>query len=140
MGLPPTISLLTATFPILRRGKSPVKDFPAGAETFKFLAERLLVDAATIDVARDLLKNRRRVSLFDILGFLVITLCNPEHPSRLACRITYRMGKENSLVWSKLELFGRVCFIAIVEMSGKALRGGEKIHIRGDQTRSDVII
>ena len=129
MGLPPTISLLTDTLPILRRGKFPAKDFFAGAEAIKFVAKRVLVDAAAIDVAKDLFKNRRRVSLLDILVSLAITLCNPKHPGRSTCRITYRMGEEHALVWPELELFGRVPLIAIVEMGGKALRSGEKIHI-----------
>jgi hypothetical protein len=132
MGLPPTINLLTDTLPILRSDRLPADEFAATG-----IAP---VDAATIDAVRDLFKNRRRVSLFDILGFLVITLCNPEHPGHLTCRITYRMGKENVLVFSELELFGRVTSVTIVEMSGKALRGGEKIHVRGDKTRGDVII
>ena len=132
MGLPPIISLLTETLPILRSGRLGVEEFGA--------AGNAPVDAATIDAVRDLLKNRRRVSLFDILGFLVITLCNPKHPGRLTRRITYCMGKENVLVGPELELFGRVTFVAIVEMSGQALRGGEKIHVRGDKTRGDVII
>ena len=67
MGLPPTISLLTVAFPILRRGRSPAEDFLAGEVAFIFAAERVLVDAAAIDVARDLFKKRRRVSLYDIL-------------------------------------------------------------------------
>jgi len=132
MGLPPTINLLTATFPILRIGRFSAEDFPA--------AERAFVDAVTIDVVRDLFKNCRRVSLFDILGFLVITLCNPEHPVRLTCRITDCLGKEHVLVGPELELFGRVTFVAIMKMSGKAMRSGEKIHVRSDQTRGNVII
>jgi hypothetical protein len=67
MGLPPTINLLTDTLPILRRGISPAEDFPAGEGALTFIAERVLVDAAAIDVARDLFKKRRRVSLYDIL-------------------------------------------------------------------------
>ena len=74
MGLPPTINLLTAAFPILRRGISPAEDFPARELAFIFAAERVLVDAAAIDVARDLFKNRRRVSLYDILVSLQQTL------------------------------------------------------------------
>ena len=140
MGLPPTISLLTDTLPILRRGKFPAKDFFAGAEAIKFVAKRVLVDAAAIDVAKDLFKNRRRVSLLDILVSLAITLCNPKHPGRSTRRITYRMGEEHALFGPELKLFGRVPFIAIVEVSGKALRGGEKIYVRGDKTRGDVII
>ena len=117
MGLPPTISLLTDTFPILRRGISPAEDFCA--------VERVLVDAATIDVARDLFKNRLRVSLFDILVSLIITFYKPKHPGRSTRRITYRMGEEHALFGPKLEFFGRVPLVAIVEMSGKALRSGE---------------
>ncbi len=132
MGLPPTISLLTTTFPIFRIGKFPADDFPA--------AERVLVNAAAIDAVRDLFKNRRRVSLFDILVFLATTLCSTKHPGRSARRITYRMGEEHVLVGPKLELFGRVRLVAIMEMSGKTLRSGEQVHVRGDKTRGDVII
>jgi hypothetical protein len=64
MGLPPTISLLTATFPILRIGRFPAEDSPA--------ARRALVEAATIDEVRDLFKNRRRVSLLGIFLFPAI--------------------------------------------------------------------
>jgi hypothetical protein len=64
MGLPPTISLLTAIFPIFRIGRFPAEDFPA--------ARRALVEAAAIDEVRDLPKNRRRVSLFDICIFPAI--------------------------------------------------------------------
>jgi hypothetical protein len=63
-------------------GSSPAEDFLAGEEVALFAAERVLVDAVTIDITRDLFKNRRRVSLFDILVFLAITLCNPKHPGR----------------------------------------------------------
>ncbi len=132
MGLPPIISLLTATFPILHIGRFPADDFAA--------ADRALVDAANIDAVRDLLKNPRRVSLFNILVIPEITLHNPKYPGRLARRITYRLGEEHVLVRSELELFGRVTFVAIMEMSGKALRGGEKIHVRSDKTRGDIII
>jgi hypothetical protein len=59
MGLPPIISLLIETFPIFRRGSSPADDFSA--------AKMVLVDAANIDVVRDLFKNSRRFILFDIL-------------------------------------------------------------------------
>lgn len=124
MGLPPTISLLTETLPILRSGRLPADEFPA--------AGRALVDAATIDAIRDLFKNVRRVSLFDILVSPAIKLRNPKQPGRSARRITYRMGEEHVLIGPKLELFGRVRLVAIMEMSGKALRGGEKIHVRGD--------
>ena len=125
MGLPPTISLLTETLPILRSGRLAAEEFCADEGAFIFAAERVLVDAAAIDVTRDLFKNRRRVSLFDILVFLANTLCSTMHPDRSTRRITYRLGEEDVLVGPKLELFGRVCFIAIVEMSGKALRSGE---------------
>ena len=80
MGLPPTINLLTAAFPILPRGISPAEDFPADEVAFIFAAERLLVDTAAIDVTRDLFKNRRRVSLFDILVYLAITFYKPLGP------------------------------------------------------------
>lgn len=71
MGLPPIISLLTATFPILRRGRSSAEDFLACEEVFIFaavrvLVSRLLADAAVIDVTSDLFKNHLRVNLFDI--------------------------------------------------------------------------
>ena len=91
MGLPPIISLLTATFPILRRGK-------LSAEDFIFDAESVLVDAAAIVVINDLFKNRRRVSLHDILIFLAITFYKLKHPGRSTGRITYRLGEEHTLV------------------------------------------
>jgi len=97
-----------------------------------FAADRVLVlilQAAVIEVTSDLFKNRRRVNLFDILVSLAITLCNPKHTGRSTRRITYRMGEKHALFGPELELFGRVPFIAIVEVSGKALRSGEKIHI-----------
>ncbi len=121
MGLPPIINLLTATSLILRRGRLPADGF--------FVAERALVDTANIDAVSDLFKNVRRVSLFDILVFPTITLRNTKLPGLLARRITYRLGVEYALFGPKLELFGRIPFIAIVEVSGKALRSGEKIHI-----------
>ena len=132
MGLPPIISLLTAMFPILRRGRLPADEFPA--------AERALVDVATIEAVRDLLKNVRRVSLFDIFVFPTIRLRNPKQPGCLARRITYCMGEKHALVGPKPELFGRIPLVAIMEMCGKALRSGEKIHIRGYKARGDVII
>ena len=68
------MSLLTAAFPILPRGRSPAEDFLAGEMAFISAAERVLVDATAIDVTRELFKNRRRVSLFDILVSLQQTL------------------------------------------------------------------
>ncbi len=129
MGLPPTISLLTDTSPILRKDKFPAEDFCAGEEASEFTAERVLADTATIDVARDLFKNCRRVNLSDILVSLVIKLCSPKHPGRSTRRKTYRLGVEHALFGPKLELFGRVPSVAIMEMGGKTLRSGEKIHI-----------
>ena len=140
MGLPPTISLLTATLPILCSGSFPAEDFRADEDAFKFAAERVLADAAIIDVTRDLFIKRRRVILFDIIASLAITFRNPKHPGRSTRRIVYRLGEEHVLFWPKLELFGRVPLVAIVDMSGKALRGSEKIHVRGDKTCGDVII
>ena len=67
MGLPPIISLLTATFPILRWVRFP-------AEVFFAAESVLLIDAAAIDVVRDLFKNCLRVRLLDILIFLAIIL------------------------------------------------------------------
>jgi len=90
-----------------------VDEFPA--------AERALADATAIEAVRDLLKNRRRVSLFDILVFLAITFYKPKHPAHLTRRIAYRMGEEDILVGPELEFFGRIPFVAIVEMGGKAL-------------------
>ena len=132
MGLPPTISLLTETPPILRSGRISTDEFIA--------AGSVLADAATIDAVRDLHKNRLRVSLFDIPVFPAIYLHNQKHPGRSTRRIAYRMSEENVLVFPQLKLFGRVIFLAIVKMSGQALRSGEKIHVRGDKTRGDVII
>jgi hypothetical protein len=67
MGLPPIISLLTDTSPILQRGRLPAEDFPAGEGAKVSAAERVPADAVTNDAARDLFKNHRRVSLFDIV-------------------------------------------------------------------------
>jgi hypothetical protein len=66
IGLPPIISLLTAMSLILPMGRFPAEDSSAGKGAVVFAVERVLVDAAAIDTARDLFKNRRRVNLFDI--------------------------------------------------------------------------
>jgi hypothetical protein len=104
IGLPPIISMLTDMLPILRKGRFPAEDFPAGEGVVILASERELIDAATIDVARVLFKNRRRVSLFDIRVFLAITLHNPQKLSCSACRITYCLGEEHALFGAKLEL------------------------------------
>ena len=113
MGLPPIISLLTETLPILRKGRFPADDFPD--------AGMALAVAAAIDAATDLFNNCRRVSLFDILVFLAITFYKPKHPIRLICRVAYRLGEKYTLLGPELEFFGRVPLVAIMEMSGKSL-------------------
>lgn len=132
MGFPPIISLLTATFPIFRIGRFPADDFPA--------AETVLADAVSNDAAKDFFTNCRRVRLFDIIIFLTITLSSPKHPSRSTGRITYRLSVKHVLFGPKLELFGRVALVAVVEVSGKALRGGIQIDVLSDQTRGNIII